>query len=166
MKRVLIANRGEIAVRVIRACKDHGLESVAVYSEEDRNAIHSQMADAAYSLHGTTATETYLNIEKLIELPSNQVLMQFILVMDSYLKMQTLLKQYLMQDLFGLDLPQQRFVRWAIKSLHAKLQLKREHHLLQELKIQLKDMKKLQLLQRNTGYLLQLRPLMVVVAVD
>jgi len=67
MKRVLIANRGEIAVRVIRACKDHGLESVAVYSEEDRNAIHSQMADAAYSLHGTTATETYLNIEKLID---------------------------------------------------------------------------------------------------
>ncbi|GDX21235.1 acetyl-/propionyl-CoA carboxylase subunit alpha [Actinomycetes bacterium] len=67
MKRVLIANRGEIAVRVIRACKDHGLESVAVYSEEDRNAIHSQMADVAYSLHGTTATETYLNIEKLIE---------------------------------------------------------------------------------------------------
>lgn len=66
MKRVLIANRGEIAVRVIRACKDHGLESVAVYSEEDRNAIHSQMADTAYSLHGTTATETYLNIEKLI----------------------------------------------------------------------------------------------------
>jgi len=67
MKRVLIANRGEIAVRVIRACKDHGLESVAVYSEEDRNAIHSQMADTSYSLHGTTATETYLNIEKLIE---------------------------------------------------------------------------------------------------
>ena len=67
MKRVLIASRGEIAVRVIRACKDHGLESVAVYSEEDRNAIHSQMADSAFSLHGTTATETYLNIEKLIE---------------------------------------------------------------------------------------------------
>ena len=67
MKRVLIANRGEIAVRVIRACKDHGLESVAVYSEEDRNAIHSQMADTAYSLYGTTATETYLNIEKLID---------------------------------------------------------------------------------------------------
>ena len=66
MKRVLIANRGEIAVRVIRACKDHCLESVAVYSEEDRNAIHSQMADTSYSLHGTTATETYLNIEKLI----------------------------------------------------------------------------------------------------
>ena len=66
MKRVLVANRGEIAVRVIRACKDHGLESVAVYSEEDRTAIHTGMADSAYSLTGTTATQTYLNIEKLI----------------------------------------------------------------------------------------------------
>jgi acetyl-CoA/propionyl-CoA carboxylase biotin carboxyl carrier protein len=66
MKRVLIANRGEIAVRVIRACRDHGLESVAVYSEEDRTSIHASMADAAYSLAGTTATQTYLNIEKLI----------------------------------------------------------------------------------------------------
>ena len=66
MKRVLVANRGEIAVRVIRACKDHGIESVAVYSDEDRTSLHAQMADAAYSLHGSTATQTYLDIEKLI----------------------------------------------------------------------------------------------------
>ena len=66
MKRVLIANRGEIAVRVARACKDHGIESVAVYSEEDRNALHTKVADAAYSLKGLTAGQTYLNIEKLI----------------------------------------------------------------------------------------------------
>jgi acetyl-CoA/propionyl-CoA carboxylase, biotin carboxylase, biotin carboxyl carrier protein len=66
MKRVLIANRGEIAVRIIRACKDHGIESVVVYSDEDRTSLHTQMADAAYSLHGTTATQTYLDIEKLI----------------------------------------------------------------------------------------------------
>ena len=66
MKRVLIANRGEIAVRVIRACRDHGLQSVAVYSDEDRNAIHASMADAAYSLKGITAAQTYLNIEKII----------------------------------------------------------------------------------------------------
>ena len=66
MKRVLIANRGEIAVRVIRACRDHGIESVAVYSDEDRAAIHASMADAAYSLKGITAAQTYLNIEKLI----------------------------------------------------------------------------------------------------
>ena len=66
MKRVLIANRGEIAVRVIMACKDHGIESVAVYSDEDRTSLHTQMADTAYSLNGTTATQTYLDIEKLI----------------------------------------------------------------------------------------------------
>ena len=66
MKRVLIANRGEIAVRVIRACRDHGLESVAVYSEEDRDAIHTRSADFAFSLNGTTATQTYLDIKKII----------------------------------------------------------------------------------------------------
>ena len=66
MKRVLVANRGEIAIRVIRACKDHGLESVAVYSDEDRNALHVQMAETAFSLPGNTATQTYLDIEKLI----------------------------------------------------------------------------------------------------
>ena len=66
MKRVLIANRGEIAVRVIRACRDHGLQSVAVYSDEDRNSIHASMADAAFSLKGITAAQTYLNIEKII----------------------------------------------------------------------------------------------------
>ena len=62
MKRILIANRGEIAVRVIRACRDHGIESVAIYSEEDRDAIHAKSADFAYSLNGTTATHTYLDI--------------------------------------------------------------------------------------------------------
>jgi len=68
MKRVLIANRGEIALRVIRACKDHGLESVAIYSEEDRDALHAKSADYAYSLNGTVAKDTYLNIPKIIAL--------------------------------------------------------------------------------------------------
>jgi len=68
MKRVLIANRGEIALRVIRACKDHGLESAAMYSEEDRDALHAQSADFAYSLNGTLAKDTYLNIPKIIAL--------------------------------------------------------------------------------------------------
>ena len=68
MKRVLVANRGEIAVRVIRACKDHGLESVAIYSEEDRSALHAKAADFAYSLNVVSAKDTYLNIEKIISL--------------------------------------------------------------------------------------------------
>jgi acetyl-CoA/propionyl-CoA carboxylase biotin carboxyl carrier protein len=68
MKRVLIANRGEIALRVIRASKDHGLESVAMYSEEDRDALHTQSADFAYSLNGIIAKDTYLNIPKIIAL--------------------------------------------------------------------------------------------------
>jgi acetyl-CoA/propionyl-CoA carboxylase biotin carboxyl carrier protein len=68
MKRVLIANRGEIALRVIRACKDHGIESVAMYSEEDRDALHAKSADFAYSLNGTVAKDTYLNIPKIIAL--------------------------------------------------------------------------------------------------
>ena len=68
MKRVLIANRGEIALRVIRACSDHGLESDAIYAEEDRDALHVQSADFAYSLNGTVAKDTYLNIPKIIAL--------------------------------------------------------------------------------------------------
>jgi acetyl-CoA/propionyl-CoA carboxylase biotin carboxyl carrier protein len=67
MKRVLIANRGEIAVRVIRACHDHGLESVAIYSDEDRNSLHAQMATHAYALGGISAVSTYLNIPRIIE---------------------------------------------------------------------------------------------------
>jgi hypothetical protein len=101
MKRVLIANRGEIAVRVIRACKDHGLESVAVYSDEDRTSLHAQMADTAYSLHGVTATQTYLDIDKLIAIAKNLGQMPYTLVMVSFRKMQTLLKLFLMQVLHG-----------------------------------------------------------------
>lgn len=66
MKKVLIANRGEIAVRIIRACKDYGLSSVAVYADADANALFVEQADEAYALNGSSARETYLDIEKLI----------------------------------------------------------------------------------------------------
>ena len=66
-KRILIANRGEIAVRVTRACQELGIEAVAIYSDADKNALHVQLDDFTYRVGPADAAESYLNKEAVLE---------------------------------------------------------------------------------------------------
>ena len=66
IKKILIANRGEIAVRIIRACREMGIATVAVYSEADRDALHTQLADEAICIGPAPSSQSYLNMQQII----------------------------------------------------------------------------------------------------
>ncbi|MGH9934190.1 MAG: biotin carboxylase N-terminal domain-containing protein, partial [Nitrososphaerales archaeon] len=67
IKKILIANRGEIAIRVIRACRELGIKSVAIFSDEDAQAMHVRLADEAYHIGPPSPRESYLNMEKIVD---------------------------------------------------------------------------------------------------
>ncbi len=71
IKKILIANRGEIAIRIMRTCREMEIETVAVYSEADRTSLHVRYAHEAYYIGKSPSSESYLNIEKIIEVAKN-----------------------------------------------------------------------------------------------
>lgn len=84
INKILIANRGEIAIRIIRACKELGIETVAIYSKEDIGSLHRQKADQSYLVGETLSpTGAYLDIEGIIALAKEKTLMRFIRAMAS-----------------------------------------------------------------------------------
>ena len=86
IEKILIANRGEIAVRVIRACREMGIRTVAVYSEADKDALHTQLADEAVCIGPAPSAESYLNMQNIISATLVSGADQSIRDLDSFLK--------------------------------------------------------------------------------
>ncbi|GIR28495.1 hypothetical protein CM15mP43_01190 [bacterium] len=85
-KKILVANRGEIAIRVIRACKELGIKTVAVYSDADKSSLHVNMADEAYNIGGPLPSESYLIGENIIKVAKKPSVMVYILLWLSFRK--------------------------------------------------------------------------------
>lgn len=102
-KRILIANRGEIAVRIARACRELDIETVAVYSEADRESLHVKYADYAYAIGPAPSKESYLNIERMIEVAKKAALRQSIRVTAFWPRIASLQGAVWQRELFSLD---------------------------------------------------------------
>ena len=102
IKKILIANRGEIAVRIMRTCREMGIHSVAVYSEADQTARHVVYADEAYLLGPAPANESYLVIDKIIEIAKKAAQMLFIRATAFWQKIRSLLNVQKKMVLFSL----------------------------------------------------------------
>ena len=85
-KKILIANRGEIAVRIIRACRNLGIRSVAIYSKEDKDSLHVQLADQRICIGEGPAKNSYLNMERIISAANNMAAMLYTRDLDFYLR--------------------------------------------------------------------------------
>ena len=116
--KVLIANRGEIAVRVMRSCREMGIRTVAVFSEADRTARHVLYADEACLIGPAASRESYLNIDKIIMALSAMEWMQFIRDMVSYRKTPSLHVVVVKKESFLSVLILKQWMRWAIRFLH------------------------------------------------
>ena len=88
--KILIANRGEIAVRIIRACREMGIRTVAVYSEADKDCLHTLLADEAICIGPAPSSQSYLNMERILSATVAMKQMPFIRDLDFYLKMPVL----------------------------------------------------------------------------
>ena len=88
--KILIANRGEIAVRIIRACREMGIQTVAVYSEADRDCLHTLLADEAICIGPAPSTQSYLNMERILSATVAMKQTPFIRALASCLKMPVL----------------------------------------------------------------------------
>ena len=94
ISKVLVANRGEIAIRVFRACRELGIRTVAIYSEQDRTALFRDKADESYLIgKGKTPVEAYLDMDAIISLAKKRMLMQFTRGTDSCPKIRNLPKK-------------------------------------------------------------------------
>ena len=114
-KKILVANRGEIAVRIVRACHELGIGTVAVYSDVDRNAMHVRLADEAYPIGAAPARESYLKAERILDVARKSGADAIHRVMAFWLSARILRRPAPMPASFSSGPRRTLLLRWAIK---------------------------------------------------